>query len=57
VIPNGPGLPVWPAFTANDERVMYFDGVSEARPLPNAAQLKALDEYFTDRRAAPRAQP
>ena len=54
--PNGPGLPVWPAFTAADERVMYFDGVSEARPLPNAAQLKALDAYFADRRAVQRTQ-
>ncbi|HTM02475.1 MAG TPA: carboxylesterase family protein [Vicinamibacterales bacterium] len=50
--PNGPGLPAWPAFAVNDQRVMYFDGVSEARPLPNAAQLKALDEYFADSRSA-----
>jgi para-nitrobenzyl esterase len=54
--PNGPGLPAWPAFTASDQRVMYFDGVSEARPLPNTTQLKALDEYFADRRAPQRTQ-
>jgi para-nitrobenzyl esterase len=54
--PNGAGLPAWPVFTASDQRVMYFDGVSEARPLPNAAQLKALDDYFTDRRTVQRAQ-
>ena len=49
--PNGAGLPAWPTFTAKDQRVMYFDGISEARPLPNAAQLKALDQYFAERRA------
>ena len=54
--PNGPGLPAWPAFTANDQRVMYFDGKSEARPLPNTTQLKALDQYFADRRAPQRTQ-
>jgi para-nitrobenzyl esterase len=54
--PNGSGLPAWPVFTANDQRVMYFDGASEARPLPNGAQLKALDDYFADRRAVPGAQ-
>lgn len=54
--PNGPGLPAWPAFTANDQRVMYFDGTSEAVPLPNATQLKALDEYFAGRRASLRTQ-
>jgi para-nitrobenzyl esterase len=48
--PNGAGLPAWPAFTAHDPRVMYFDGTSEARPLPNTTQLKALDAYFADRR-------
>ena len=49
--PNGAGLPAWPVFTAGDQRVMYFDGVSEAKPLPNAAQLKAMDQYFAERRA------
>ena len=49
--PNGAGLPAWPAFTATDQRVMYFDGTSAARPLPNVTQLKALDTYFIRRRA------
>jgi para-nitrobenzyl esterase len=49
--PNGPGLPAWPAFTAHDARVMYFDGKSEAVPLPNATQLGALDQYFAAARA------
>jgi len=52
--PNGPGLPMWPSLTAGDQRVMYFDGTSEAKPLPNAPQLKALDQYFADRRAPQR---
>jgi para-nitrobenzyl esterase len=50
--PNGPGLPMWPAFTTTDQRVMYFDGESAARPLPNRTQLQAVDEYFTNRRAS-----
>jgi para-nitrobenzyl esterase len=54
--PNGPGLSTWPAFTAAAQRVMYFDGTSEAKPLPNNTQLKALDQYFADRRAVQRTQ-
>ncbi len=48
--PNGAGLPDWPAFSANAERVMYFDGQAGAKPLPNAEQLAALDAYFAWRR-------
>ncbi|HEX5420242.1 MAG TPA: carboxylesterase family protein [Gammaproteobacteria bacterium] len=50
--PNGKGLPAWPAFTASDQRVMYFDGGAHAKPLPNAKQLEALDAYYKWRRGA-----
>ncbi len=48
--PNGPGLPAWPAFSANAETALHFDTKSSARPLPNKEQLKALDGYYAWRR-------
>jgi len=44
--PNGPGLPAWPAFSASAQNAMIFDATPGARPLPNQAQLKALDPYY-----------
>jgi para-nitrobenzyl esterase len=48
--PNGPGLPKWPAFTEGAQQAMFFDASSSARPLPNVAQLRALDSYYAWRR-------
>jgi para-nitrobenzyl esterase len=49
--PNGSGLPVWPSFSAKDQRVMFFDTQqSSARPVPNIDQIKALDAYYAWRR-------
>jgi para-nitrobenzyl esterase len=48
--PNGVGLPLWPAFSPSDQRVMYFDAHSSGRPVPNIAQIKALDAYYVWRR-------
>lgn len=48
--PNGSGLPYWPAFTASSQQIMYFDGHSGAQPVPNLAQIKAMDAYFAWRR-------
>jgi para-nitrobenzyl esterase len=48
--PNGSGLPEWPAFTEQDQRVMYFDAAPSARPVPNLRQLEALDAYYESRR-------
>jgi len=48
--PNGAGLPEWPAFTASSQRVISFDGHSMAEPLPNAAEIQAMDTYFAWRR-------
>jgi para-nitrobenzyl esterase len=48
--PNGPGLPAWPAFSAATQSAMHFDAQPGARPVPNLAQIKALDGYFAWRR-------
>jgi para-nitrobenzyl esterase len=48
--PNGAGLPAWPAFRHSSQQVMYIDGKSGARPLPNRPQLDALDGYYAWRR-------
>ncbi|PTY07088.1 carboxylesterase [Opitutaceae bacterium EW11] len=48
--PNGPGLPVWPAFTEKDRRVMYFHNEPKVGPVPSAASLEVLDAYFAWRR-------
>jgi para-nitrobenzyl esterase len=45
--PNGPGLPEWPAFTENDQKVMVFDADPSARPVPNLDKLKAYDAYIS----------
>jgi para-nitrobenzyl esterase len=48
--PNGPGLPKWPAFTEDDQKVMVFDTAPGARPVPNLDRLKVFDAYFAWRR-------
>ena len=48
--PNGPGLPRWPTFTEASQSVMHVDAKSSARPMPNMAQIRAMDEYFAWRR-------
>jgi para-nitrobenzyl esterase len=48
--PNGPGLPAWPAFTTTEQKTMFFDSDSSARPIPNMEKLKALDGYYGWRR-------
>ena len=45
--PNGPGIPMWPAFAENDQKVMVFDAAPSARPLPNLDKLKAFDAYIS----------
>ena len=56
--PNGPGLPPWPAFSAADQKVLFFDDAQAgARPVPNIAQIKALDAYYAWRRQSAQATP
>ncbi len=49
--PNGAGLPNWPAFTENTPQVLYIDGTTAAKPVPNMPQLQALNDYYAWRRA------
>ena len=50
--PNGPGLPSWPVFTSDDQRVLFFDDSQPgARAIPNIEQIKALDAYYAWRRS------
>jgi para-nitrobenzyl esterase len=49
--PNGAGLPQWPAFSQSSQQVLFADQHPGARPVPNLAQLKALDEYYAWRRS------
>ncbi len=43
--PNGPGLPEWPAFKQDDQKVMVFDAAPSARTVPNLDRLKVIDAY------------
>jgi para-nitrobenzyl esterase len=54
--PNGPGLPRWPAFSADAQLAMHVDARPGARPVPNMTQLKALDDYFAWRRSEARTK-
>ncbi|MCR4824626.1 MAG: carboxylesterase family protein [Bacteroidales bacterium] len=49
--PNGPGLPVWPAFDNAAPQAMYLSGPTPfAGPVPGEASLNVLDAYFAWRR-------
>ena len=54
--PNGPGLPVWPAFNEKEQETMYFDKTCGARPQPNLNQLKAFDAYYAKLREEARTR-
>ena len=45
--PNGPGLPVWPAFSDSASDAMIFDRNSSARRLPNVDRMRAIDSFYT----------
>ncbi len=49
--PNGSGLPKWPVFTEKDQRVLFFNKETSAKPIPNLEKLKAYDMYYSYRRA------
>jgi para-nitrobenzyl esterase len=44
--PNGPGLPIWPAFSDGGSAAMVFDGSSSARRLPNVDRMRAIDSFY-----------
>jgi para-nitrobenzyl esterase len=45
--PNSRGLPLWPAFTEDEQSAMVVDGTPSARPLPNLEHLRAFDRWYT----------
>ena len=49
--PNGPGLPAWPVFNEREQKTMFFDKTSGARPHPNLEKLEAFDAYYAKLRA------
>ncbi len=52
--PNGPGVPVWPNFTADTERVLHFDDSAAPGGVPNLDELRRLDlRYAGLREGAP----
>jgi para-nitrobenzyl esterase len=44
--PNGPGLPVWPAFSETEQRAMVFGRMSGAQALPNLQRLRSFDAWY-----------
>ena len=42
--PNGKGLPVWPAWTAKDTRVMEFGDRVQVAPLPRQPEIEFWDK-------------
>ena len=48
--PNGPGLPLWPAFTQGAPKTMHFDAHPQARDgVPNEEKLKLFEPYLIPR--------
>ncbi len=54
--PNGPGLPVWPAFDGKEQATMIFDGTPGSRPHPNIERIRAFDAHFARMRAESKAK-
>lgn len=48
--PNGPGLPRWAAFDADDQRVMYLGDRFEAGPMPEIAEHALMEKYMNSLR-------
>lgn len=48
--PNGEGVPEWPAFSAANPTVMYFNQTAYTGPVPTANGLEILNRYFAWKR-------
>ena len=44
--PNGEGVPVWPTFTTDTERVLHFNGGATVGGVPNLEWLRRLEERY-----------
>jgi para-nitrobenzyl esterase len=54
--PNGPGLPVWPAYAADSPQVMEFSPTPRAAAAPRESAFQFVDAYFASRRSAAHEQ-
>ena len=54
--PNGPGLPVWPAFDEKEQKTMFFDKTPSARRHPNLDKIMAFEAYFAKLREDAKAK-
>jgi para-nitrobenzyl esterase len=54
--PNGPDLPVWPAFDEKEQQTMFFDKTPSAREHPNVDTIKAFDVHFAKLREEAKAK-
>jgi para-nitrobenzyl esterase len=50
--PNGDGVPVWPNFTTDGERVLHFDDTATTGGVPNLEELQRLDLRYKGLRGA-----
>jgi para-nitrobenzyl esterase len=53
--PNGAGVPVWPNFTSDRERVLHFNDSATVGGVPNLEWLRRLDLRYMGLRGATRA--
>jgi para-nitrobenzyl esterase len=51
--PNGPSLPVWPAFTTTDSKVLYIGDPTAVGGVPNSNSLSVFDAVYTTVRGKP----
>jgi para-nitrobenzyl esterase len=49
--PNGPGLPLWPEFSARRPLAMHFEGDAIVGLLSNLRRLRVLEGYYAWRRS------
>jgi para-nitrobenzyl esterase len=53
--PNGPGLPLWPAFSKAQNKVLYLGDPITAGGVANIKSLNVLDAVYTSLRGTPLA--
>jgi para-nitrobenzyl esterase len=55
--PNGPGLPLWPAFKGTDENVQYLGDTISTGGVANLPALQTFDKVYDGLRGAPFGKP
>ena len=51
--PNGPGLPLWPAFTNSDGKVLYLGDPITVDGVPSIDTLRVFDSVYSSVRGKP----